>query len=461
MTDNLSVAKVLAIALEDQTAFESLKSKFDPESFPSDYREFAKVVYDLGSKRIKITKDVLKDYLDSKSASSNEKIAVQKAFMQCSTVPTDVKEFPFYFEEIKKIRAERLLKDALTARDENDNPIFEKGKPALSIPELLNDKKDPFEAAKRLKETIVNIENITNTDPIIRVNMRDRWKDKIREYEETKTNKEKAVGLLTGFGPLDDTTRGIHPGEMFLVAGRPGCGKSIILINIAKNVFRNGKSVLLFSLEMPYDQYEWRFLSCYAGLNHKRMLLGALNDQEEGHLKNTLRRFDELKNNLEIIDFPQVSSFRVEAELTRALNKFTPDIVIVDYLGIMKPNDKKSTADWETQGRIAEELRQVARLYKVPIISAVQLNRSKEKTASTERLSRSDIIAQTADAIVMINDKSKEEDGLSDQMKLTVVKNRKGESDYEFEMYKNFETVSIENLPSYKSSLEVLLQGVT
>ena len=454
---SLNIAKVLAVALKDKSAFESLKNKFQPSDFPEDYRDFVKILYDLGDKRASITKDVLRDYLNSKLTSSSIAVAVQKVFNECQIVPVEASEFPFYFEELKKARASSILSTALTAMDENQNPVLVKGKEVPSITSLIQ-KKQPMEAVQLLKEAVVKIENLTSTDPIIRVNMKDRWQDKIQEYEERKTNKEKAVGLLTGLGPLDDTTRGIHPGEMFLVAGRPGAGKSVVLVNIAKHMVRNGVNVLLFSLEMPYDQYEWRFLSCYGGLNHKRMLLGALNTDEENKLRRTLRQFGEIQNNLEIIDFPNVSSFRIEAELTRALNRFTPDVVIVDYLGIMKPNDKKSAADWETQGKIAEELRQVARLYKIPTISAVQLNRSKDKTANSDRLSRSDIIAQTADAIIMINDKQ-DEDALSDQMKMTVIKNRKGESDYEFEMYKNFETITIENLPTYKSSLESLMSG--
>lgn len=455
-----SASKVLAIALSDRMSLDRLVSTYTPDAFPKAYRDLAKVVFDLGKAKVKVTKDVLSDHLKEQKASSDNIIAVEKAYTDCTTGTADPGEFNFYFDKLKKERADRILRDTLSGMDEEENPIQEGGKAVSSIPELLNNAKEPYEAAKRLKNAVVEIESLTQTDPIIRVNMRDRWQDKITEYNERKHDKSKAIGTLTGFGPFDDMTRGIHPGELFLFAGRPGTGKSIALVNAVKTMFRNGKSVMIFSLEMPFEQYEDRFMSCYAQLNAKRMLLGALTAEEETRLATTWQQVGTAENQLEIIDFPQVSSFRIETELVRALDKFVPDVVVVDYLGIMKPNDKGSVADWEAQGRIAEELRQVGRLYKVPIVSAVQLNRSKDKNADTDRLSRSDIIAQTADAIVMINDKSGDENELSDQMKFTVIKNRKGESAFEFEMYKNFETITIENLSTYKSSLEAMLGSV-
>lgn len=455
--NDINAVKVLSIALKDKTSFDLLNSKFDPKSFPKAYREFAEILYELSKKRTIITKDVLKSCIESKRLSPESSISIEKAFNDCVEMTSESGEFNFYFEELRKQRAERILRDTISGLDEDENPIKVKGKPLESIPDLIR-KKEPYLAAQNLKKAIIEIDQLTQTDPIIRANMHDRWQDKIREYDERKVDKSKAIGILTGFGPIDDMTRGIHPGELFLFAGRPGCGKSIILVNIARKMFIDGKSILLFSLEMPYGQYEDRFVSSYTKLNARRMLLGALTTEEEVRLKQAWEKVGKSENQLEIIDFPQVNAFRLETELSRALDKFHPDVVIIDYLGIMKPNDKGSVADWEAQGAVAEEVRAVGRIYKVPILSAVQLNRSKDKSASTDRLSRSDIIGQTADFIAMINDKG-EDNELSDLLKMTIVKNRKGESNLEFEMYKNFETTTIENIPSYKSALEELLKG--
>jgi archaellum biogenesis ATPase FlaH len=454
----INAVKVLSIALNDRSSFETLQREFEPEYFPKSYRDFAEIVFELNKQRVVITKDVLVSYLTSKAASSETIITVEKAFHECKEGKNETGEFPFYFEELKKQRADRILRNSISGLDENDNPISVKGKKLDSIPVLLK-KGDPYTAAKQLREAVIEIDQLTQKDPIIRVNMRDRWKDKLTEYESLKVDRKKAIGILSGLGPFDDVTRGIHPGEMFLFAGRPGTGKSIVLVNIAKNAFLNGKNVLLFSLEMPFGQYEDRFVSCYTKLNARRMMLAALTTEEEVRLAQAWEEIGTAPNQLQIIDFPEVNAFRLETELTRALDRFRPDLVVVDYLGIMKPNDKRSVADWESQGQIAEEVRQVGRIYKVPIVSAVQLNRSKDKSADTDRLSRSDIIAQTADAIAMINDKGKDDNELSDQMKFTIIKNRKGQSDLEFEMFKNFETMTIENLPSYKSTLDALIGG--
>ena len=452
--------KILTAALADKSVLEKVCREFEPEAFPKAHREFVAILREIGYKqRAAVTKQVLDDYLTQNPKAHEVSVAIQKTFSDCATTSCSSEESKYFLTEFKRYRADRILRNVLQAKDEDNQQILEKGKPVKSVVELLHADKDPFTAAKKLKQALVEIESLSKEDPIIRVSVRERAKDKYQEYEDKKKDSSKAIGILTGFGPLDDATLGMGEGEMFIVAARPGKGKSITMVNMAKNILKDGKSVMLMSLEMPYVQYEDRFISSYAGISNTRMRLGALTEEEEKRLKTAWEEIAAKKNEFEIVDFPNINAFQIEAELTRALDRYTPDVVIVDYIGIMKPNDKESVADWEKQGKIAEEVRTVARMFKTRVISAVQLNRSKTKDANTDRLSRSDIIGATSDCIFMINDDGDDKENISDMMKFTVIKNRKGADGFEFEMYKNLDTVTIKNPSSYKSRIEEMLKG--
>lgn len=451
-------SKILALAQKDFTLLEKLVREFPPEYFPQQFREYAKLLYEVGVQyRTPITKDILNTHCSSKTYTTEQIVSLQKTFADCDVVPCKKEEFEFFFTDLKKNRAERVLREALNGLDESGNKIKLKGKEVKSVVDLIKDEKDPWQAALVLKKALSDLEKLNQKDPIIRVKITERAEQKIRDYDERKVDKTKSIGILTGLGPLDDMTRGMHPGEMFLAGGRPGSGKSVILVNVAKNIIRSGKSVQLFSLEMPYEQYEDRFIACFAEINYTRMLLGALNPDEEKRLKDAWTEVRDYRNQMEIVDFPKMNGFKIETELMRALDDFHPDVSIIDYLGIMTPNDKGSTADWEAQGRIAEEVRAVARLYKIPTMSAVQMNRSKDKNPDADRVSRSDVIGQTADCIFLIKEREKNENELSDIMKFAVVKNRKGQSDFEFDMFRNFETITVKNPPHFKSNLATLL----
>ena len=371
--------KVLSAAINDKTILEKICKEFAPDSFPKEFRDFALVVWELGHKqRTKITKDVLTHFLAAQKKSPAVCLSCEKVFSDCQADPCEADRFKYYYLEVKKYKAERVIREALQGTDEDGRPLLDaKGKAVPSVVELLVEKGDPYKAADRLKEAVAQVQGLAKEDPIIRVEIRERALVKGDEYDLKKTNKEGVVGLLTGFGPLDDVTRGVHPGEIIIVGARPGAGKSICLLNMAINMFKQGKNIQLFSLEMPATQYEDRFISAYAEINNNRMALGALTEPEETLLKKSWQNIATGPGSFQIIDFPRIDSFQLETELCRQFDKCRPDCLFIDYLGIMKPNDKGSGADWESQGRIAEEVRTVARTYNVPILSAVQLNRSK------------------------------------------------------------------------------------
>lgn len=199
-------------------------------------------------------------------------------------------------------------------------------------------------------------------------------------------------------------------------------GKSVSILAMAANIYKGGmiipgldkpqkpKNVMLVSIEMPIDQYERRFYSAIAQVPSQHVKTGQLSLEDEKKLEDAKEMTKNHSARFYIVDRPLCTPAGLEAELQEAMEKFDPDVIIVDYLGIMK-SDEPSRSDWEEQGRVVVALRNIGRTHKKPIITAVQLNRdpNKNKDRSTQRLSRSDMIGQTADTVLQIGEQDDED----------------------------------------------------
>ena len=95
--------------------------------------------------------------------------------------------------------------------------------------------------------------------------MSDLLEESIKRIEEIIKSRTGITGLATGFKDLDDRTSGFQRSDMIVIAARPSVGKTAFALNIAANAaIRDGKRVLLFSLEMSKEQLVQRLL-CMEG----------------------------------------------------------------------------------------------------------------------------------------------------------------------------------------------------
>ena len=235
-----------------------------------------------------------------------------------------------------------------------------------------------------------------------------------------------------GFPELDRVTAGGIPNDdtcLIIIMGSPGLGKSQFMMNIAANWVKMNKKVLMISLEMSEMMYSKRMDGIFTDLNINRLhenietLQHRVNGMKAGLPKAMLR----------IKEFP-TGTF-TPAMLKQYLKKleddknFVPDIVFVDYLNIMKPNGNNSALSlYEKCARISEELRAISCERKIPIVSAVQQNRS-NGMYSGENVELSDVgesagISATADALFALF--RLDGDFEADQINLKILKNRLG-----------------------------------
>ncbi|MBQ9599892.1 MAG: replicative DNA helicase, partial [Clostridia bacterium] len=109
----------------------------------------------------------------------------------------------------------------------------------------------------------------------------DIFKDSYQKLVENSLNGSGLTGLDTGFTELNRRTGGMHGGELILIAGRPGMGKSSFAVNIAEHVaINNKKAVAIFNLEMPREQIVNRIICSQAYVNSNKIRTGDMNGED-------------------------------------------------------------------------------------------------------------------------------------------------------------------------------------
>lgn len=236
------------------------------------------------------------------------------------------------------------------------------------------------------------------------------------------------TGTPTGIVELDRLTAGLQPGNLVVVAGRPGMGKSALAIQTAHHITvtqQDPRPVALFTLEMSDQEINQRLLSLDSRVPLMRIRTRiGLTDTDRaalnisgGRLHNSPLHIDDTVN-------AKVTDVRAR---TRRLRTKHPDLalVIVDYLQLMISHDKAENRNLEL-AHISRGLKLLARELDVPVIATAQLNRMVENRADKQPmlsdLRDSGAIEQDADLVVFIH-RPPDQEGVA---QLTLAKHRNG-----------------------------------
>ncbi len=182
--------------------------------------------------------------------------------------------------------------------------------------------------------------------------------------------------IYTGLADLDRMIGGFFPGDLTIVAARPGVGKTTFLLTAAQNAARNGKKVVIFSLEMGTGQLIRRMLAGPAGVDSSRLRSGPLEPAEWPGLTQGLIRLNELP--IWIDDTAAIPLSHLRAAVTTQALREGVDLIIVDYLQLVRPG-MTSRNRTEEIGLITAGLKALGREVGVPVMAAAQLNRSVEQ----------------------------------------------------------------------------------
>ncbi len=212
------------------------------------------------------------------------------------------------------------------------------------------------------------------------------------------------TGVPTGFDKFDESTTGLHPGELIIVAGRPSMGKTTFAMNIAENAAIGHQTpVAVFSMEMPGEQLAMRMISSLGRIDQHHIRTGQLTDEDWPRVTSAVHMLSEAK--LFIDDTPALSPGDIRARARRMKRKHGLGLIVVDYLQLMSvpgANENRATEISE----ISRGMKALAKELNVPVIALSQLNRSLEsrtdKRPIMSDLRESGAIEQDADVIVFI-----------------------------------------------------------
>lgn len=205
-------------------------------------------------------------------------------------------------------------------------------------------------------------------------------------------------GMLYGFPQIDAWTRGMHRGELIILAGRPSVGKTTLAVQIAAKISMYGK-VAFFSLEMKTEQIVRKAACSATGLSAEKIAW----DEE------ALKKIERM--GLYVCDASVQTPDSLYENAQRLKEAVGLDLVVLDYLQLLRTNRKYDNREHEIS-EISRSLKLMAKELDVPFLSLSQLSREVEKRGGRPKLSDlrgSGSLEQDADVVLFISRNKKTE----------------------------------------------------
>lgn len=242
-------------------------------------------------------------------------------------------------------------------------------------------------------------------------------------YQERAKSPGGLIGLPSGITHLDYLTSGFQPGKMYVVAGRPGTGKTSLAVQCAVHTSTKlGSRSLVVSLEMTETELATRMISSESGIDSRRIDHADLRREESEAFVNAAAAVSRI--NVGMVCRSGLTETAIRRIARKASMRDGLALLVVDYLGLVRP----SVRDRQREREVAEmsmAFKALAMELRIPLMLCVQLNREVEKR-SGKRPQLSDLresgsIEQDADAVIFTHHAEQTKDS-----ELLVMKNRGG-----------------------------------
>lgn len=233
-------------------------------------------------------------------------------------------------------------------------------------------------------------------------------------------------GLPTPWPDLNHSIGGLRPGGLYVVGGRPGTGKSVLLLDLAWHASRRGR-VLMFSLEMDRREITRRLIAAVGGADYAHLVNNRMADSDWDRVARAAGPIAESELLVADREAVRAEDIRVRARRTA---KHGLSLVVLDYLQLLtgesRVKDQNRTREVDQQARA---LKMLARELRVPVVVASQVNRAAESRRdgrpTLADLRESGGIENHADVVLLLHrDNSDEEKART--LEVLVAKNRQG-----------------------------------
>ena len=223
------------------------------------------------------------------------------------------------------------------------------------------------------------------------------------QIESLFNNKGEVTGVGSGFKDLDGLTSGFQKGDMVLIAARPSMGKTTFALNIAEHAaLREGKSVVIFSLEMSKEQLAYKLLCSEANVDMLKLRTGNLEDKDWENIARASGPLSSAK--IYIDDTAGVSIMEMRSKCRRLKIEYGVDLILIDYLQLMSGSGEESRQ--QEVSEISRNIKAIAKEMQCPVIALSQLSRAPEQRADhrpmLSDLRESGSIEQDADLVMFL-----------------------------------------------------------
>lgn len=218
------------------------------------------------------------------------------------------------------------------------------------------------------------------------------------EYEEEP-------GIPMGIPDLDNLTGGMRPGQMIVIAGRPGHGKTTLGAQVARNTSNSGVPTAFFSLEMPIQELGQRNAAAETGV--------AFTDIRDKKVDSKgleqLARYADAQENrpLFVDDNADQSVGEITLKTRKLIREYGVKVVVVDYLQLVKPDGGGTGNKTQDIADVSDGLRKMARKLGITVIALAQLNRGvasrEDSKPKITDLRQSGEIEEDANIVILVH----------------------------------------------------------
>lgn len=255
--------------------------------------------------------------------------------------------------------------------------------------------------------------------------------ENLKELEKPARAKGEIMGVSTGFQSIDRQLLGLQPGQLVLIAARPGMGKTALALNWAVAAARQtNMAVAVFSYEMMYAEISMRLLASEACIDSRKLKTKEFNEMDLRSISHAIQKLSNLK--LYINDSGSTNLMDIRSYCRKLKAEQGLAMIIVDYLQIMPMHIKKQNREQEI-AELSRGFKMLANELEIPIVALSQLNRTAasrtDRRPQLQDLRESGSLEQDANIVCLIHredyyDKETPKKGIAE---LIIAKNRNGE----------------------------------
>ena len=408
-------ASVLGAAFLSKGALQKICDELNTDDF---YIEAKQKIYDvlkeLNEDGVPVDITIVTDRLESKRE-LGEVGNIEYLVELANFVPT-ASNVDYY---IKIVRDKSILRKLIEASNEIQNSSYTDNAPVNEI--LDNAESTIFEVTQRRKTS----EFRKIQDVVFKAQS---------DLNILSENKNEITGLATGFYEFDKLISGLHENELYIIAARPGMGKTAFALNIATFVARNTKkNVAIFNFEMSAEQLVNRMFSSIGQIDFKKFRNGNFNNEDWKRLTESVSILAD--TNIKIDDTPGATISDIRSKCRRlATSDNGLGLVVIDYLQLITGSTRNANNRQQEVSEISRGLKMMAMELKCPVIALAQLSRAVEgrpdKRPLMSDLRESGSIEQDADLVgFLYRDDYYNKEAMNNEASITefiIGKNRNG-----------------------------------